>query len=243
MILAANWKLNKDPQEAKEFYLEFLEKCPQESWSQFIFFPSAINFETTAECLSSKSISWGLQNTYYQNEGAFTGENSASLAKKYGATHVLVGHSERRQFFGETLKGVALKIKNLQSLGLVPLLCVGESLEERESRKTESVVEEQLRTALEFCDFSKEILLAYEPVWAIGTGKVATPEEAEAVHKFLKTIWNELCPSKNIQILYGGSVKAENSPQLFSQKSIDGFLVGGASLKVDSFLGIMSACL
>jgi len=190
----------------------------------------------------------GAQNLYWEEKGAFTGEISASMIVDTGATHVIIGHSERRQFFGETDKSVNLRVKAALVGGLIPVICVGETESERESGETNSVVEKQLTGALKGFDENslESIVLAYEPVWAIGTGKVAQPEDAQDVHEFLRNLIREQYSSKmadSIRILYGGSVKPDNAHGLFKMPDIDGVLIGGASLSADSFAGIASAAI
>jgi len=193
-------------------------------------------------------IMTGAQNLYWEDKGAFTGEISASMILDTGATHVIIGHSERRQFFSETDETVSLRVKAALASGLQPIVCVGETESERESGETNDVVQWQLSGALE--GLTEEaitgLILAYEPVWAIGTGKVAQPQDAQDVHEFLRTQLKSKFSSvfaDSIRILYGGSVKPDNAHGLFKQPDIDGALVGGASLSAESFAGIASAAI
>ena len=241
-VLAANWKMYKTPAETEKFFRDFLplEKNFSEQFKTLFFIP-ALNMASAAELLQGAKSLWGGQNIYFENEGAFTGENSPKVLKEIGAQICLVGHSERRSLFAETDQDCAKKIKAAQALGLVPMLCVGESLAERQAGQTFKVITEQLKNSLAHFDTEKKIYIAYEPVWAIGTGKVATCQQANEAHlilrKFLaQTYSNDLAEA--IPILYGGSVKPENAQELANQPHIDGFLVGGASLKVDSFAQI-----
>ncbi len=242
-ICAANWKLNKSPKETRAFLKEFLAesnsiKC------ELVIFPQALSCEAMAQEASSQ-IKWGGQNCHFENSGAFTGENSAKVLTEMGATYVLVGHSERRKIFGETDEIIAKKIECVQKLSLTPMLCVGEDLAERESGKTNQVITEQLKIGLSKVHFKTPITIAYEPVWAIGTGKVATPEQAEDAHKVLREALKSLAGhvvAQTTSILYGGSVKAENAQVLIEKENIDGFLVGGASLDAKSFLAIANFC-
>lgn len=238
-ICAANWKLNKGPREALSFFKEFLPAVESEGDnSSIIFFVPAIDLWVSQEILRNTKIGFGPQNIYSKSEGAFTGENSAKVAKEIGCTHALIGHSERRSIFGESDNLIAEKVKTAIIENLTPVICLGESLEERKSGQTTDVIGRQLKAALTHFGGEQEIVLAYEPVWAIGTGEVATPEMAEEAHGFLRKQLASLVNNEfadKTSILYGGSVKPENSNSLGKMSNIDGFLVGGASLKVDSF--------
>lgn len=238
---AANWKMNKNPDESKEYFSEFLKGIKSEIESDFIFFPPTINLMVTANELKSTQISWGAQNIYYKSSGAFTGELSPQVLSKVGADFCLVGHSERRTLFYETNEDVYLKFKAIQSCGMTPLLCIGESLTEKDSGTTIDVLKNQLNLILESLNNKMDWVLAYEPVWAIGTGKVASPEEAEEVHRAIRSYVLEVCGSSvadSLSILYGGSVKSKNCKELFRKPNIDGFLVGGASLIPQDFIEI-----
>lgn len=242
-IVAANWKLNKGPGACKEFLREFLPLV-NNSTAEIVIFPPAVNFSVCAGALNSTQVVWGGQNCYAENEGAFTGENSAAVMKEMGASYCLIGHSERRQFFAETDEFIAKKVKCVQDVGLIPMLCLGETLGQRESGKTGEVICNQLKEGLCLVDFNKDFVIAYEPVWAIGTGKVATSEQAEQSHQVLRNALNELgggAIADRVPILYGGSVKPGNAGELGAQDNIDGFLVGGASLKPVSFIGIVQS--
>ena len=239
-LIAGNWKLNKTPQEAQSFFKELLDKSEAKTIPHLAFFPPAIDLFVAKEMLPSNAY-WGGQNIYSELSGAFTGENSIESLKDLGANMCLVGHSERRTLFNETDDSIAKKVRLIQELDIIPIICVGESLVQRESNKTQAVICDQVEKALKQIDIKKEFVIAYEPVWAIGTGKVATPDMAEEAHGFIKEKLEKVT-SKDVAdkalILYGGSVKPENAAELYSKPSVDGFLVGGASLKVDSFLGI-----
>ncbi len=241
-IVAANWKMYKSPVETEKFLHEFLPL--QKNFStkiQNTFFIPAICLSTAAQILKSSSISWGAQNIHFENEGAFTGENSPKVLRELGAQVCLIGHSERRSLFHETDELCAKKIKAAQAVGLAPMLCVGESLDERKSGKTNQIITEQLKSSLKLLDAQKKILIAYEPVWAIGTGQVATSAEAAEAHLILRKALSELigaAAAESTPILYGGSVKPENAQELANQDQIDGFLIGGASLKVESLAQI-----
>jgi triosephosphate isomerase len=185
-------------------------------------------------------LRWGGQNSYFQDSGAFTGENSPALLKHMGADFCLVGHSERRQIFAEGDDMLAKKVQALQKLGLTPILCVGETQDDRRWSRTQEVISRQTRVGLQFADPDKSIWLAYEPVWAIGTGVVATPEQVEEAHTILRRTLLEWSGSAGdlVPILYGGSVKPENSAALAGLNNVGGFLIGGASLAVRDFLQI-----
>lgn len=227
-----NWKLNKNPQEAKEFLSQFKELASTDVRSHFCVFPTDL---LSGVFSIDDSLNWGGQNTYSENSGAFTGETSAKTLKLVGATYCLVGHSERRSIFGEDDALLNKKTKNSLEQGLTPVFCIGESLKQRESGKTFEVLKEQISIGLEGVDL-KKIILAYEPVWAIGTGKAATPDMVKEVHDYLR----ELTGEKDLPLLYGGSVKPANSAELYQIKNVNGFLIGGASLKADSFFEIFN---
>lgn len=237
-IFAANWKLQKNPAETKDFLSKWMHQSLELSSREVVFFPQTISLDAAASVLAHSKISWGAQNCYVETKGAFTGETSAQAIKDLGGRYVLLGHSERRSLFGETDEFIAKKLKTVQSLDLTPMLCIGETLEQREAGKTKSVLQKQLKDSLALADQKKSLVVAYEPVWAIGTGKVASIEQVRETHSDVRNILNELGFSSKTPILYGGSVKADNAKELISIASVDGFLVGGASLEVESFLTI-----
>ncbi len=230
--------------EAKEFMNGFLSNLPSSLECRVLIAPSFPLLGAMVDWAQNCPIEIGVQNIHDQEQGAFTGEVSASLVKGMGAKFTLIGHSERRQLFHETGSWIQKKLKRALMADLQPILCIGETLEERESGKMQKVLEAQIFEALD--GFSQEevakIILAYEPVWAIGTGKHATPEMAEEAHLFCRSQisakWGEGVSSK-LPILYGGSVNAGNVKALMQQKNIDGALVGGASLSPESFLSII----
>jgi triosephosphate isomerase len=240
-IVAGNWKLYKTPDEATKFFSEFLPLIKDHN--NIIFFPSAFALASVEVAVSGTEIGFGPQNIATEKEGAFTGELSAAHAKQMGATHVLIGHSERRKLFFETDDLIAKKMLLASELGLIPVLCVGESLEERKSNQTLSVISNQLKAGIKSLPKSSNFILAYEPVWAIGTGEVATPAQAEEAHTSLRVELKSLLGSisDGISILYGGSVKPENAAELIARPNVDGFLVGGASLKPKDFAAICTA--
>ncbi len=242
-VIAANWKMYKTPHEAKRFVMEFLPLITRSLHRRIMIFPTALCLPTMLEVTKDHNLDIGAQNCHFQAEGAFTGENSPKTIADLGARAVLVGHSERRALFGETDSYLAQKVKAVQDFGMSPMLCVGESLAERDAGQTEAVIEKQLREGLSKADLQGRLIIAYEPVWAIGTGKVATPDQAEKAHKYLRSVLHELA-GENVatqtSILYGGSVKPNNAAEIGSQLNIDGFLVGGASLEPKDFATIVN---
>ena len=245
-FVAGNWKLNKTPDEA-----EILARCVVDAASgitgvDVAICPPFTALERVAGVVRGTAVGLGAQNVYWASEGAFTGEVSAPMLLTCGCEYVILGHSERRQFFGETDETVNRRLKAALRAGLKPIVCVGESLDERQDDRTERVVEAQTRGALTgiSADDVRCIALAYEPVWAIGTGLTATPEQAEAVHAFLRQVLTELYRddvARAIRIQYGGSVKPDNAAALFAQDNIDGGLIGGASLEADAFAAIVKS--
>lgn len=250
-ILAANWKMHKTPDDTTAFFREFnpkleakLGKGPNGGEKRVVFFVPALDLSAAIVSTRETKIEIGGQNIHAELKGAFTGENSAAVLKTMGAKWALVGHSERRSLFGETDLETASKMKTAIQAGLSAMLCVGETLQERESGKTLQVVSRQLEAGLAQVleTLAKEpsrLAIAYEPVWAIGTGKVASPEQASEVHVAIRQWLSErVSTASEIAILYGGSVKPENSQALGAMPEIDGFLVGGASLEAASFLNL-----
>lgn len=241
-IFAANWKLFKSPKETRDFFAEWAEVY-RGGKNEIIFFPPAISLEAAGTSLqkikADYELHFGVQNAYSQAQGAFTGENSAMVVQELGGRYVLIGHSERRQLFAENNAMVAEKVAFTQSLGLVPLLCIGETLQEREAGQTKAVLTTQLTQGVAKADKTKPLVIAYEPVWAIGTGKVATPEQVRETHRDVFEILKNL--GVNAPILYGGSVKPDNAVGLIQIPHVDGFLVGGASLEVASFQKICNS--
>lgn len=244
-IFAANWKMNHGPTAAAGFIREFRSRW-NGSDAEIVFFPSALAFTAVRAAAGDPSpFKLGVQNVYFADHGAFTGENSAPMAKDAGADYVLVGHSERRHVFGETDADCAAKCAIIERSGLTPLLCVGETLDERERGETSAVVTRQLREGLARLDQIEltTSVIAYEPVWAIGTGKNATPEDAAKTHGVLRSALTELVGDRasEVSILYGGSVTPANAAQILSAQDVDGVLVGGASLEVERWLSICSS--
>ena len=241
-IVSGNWKMNKNPQETKEFFEEFNKFSAPEN-VQCFFFVSAVNAVSASESLKNSPYGWGPQNIFPAASGAFTGETSPKIMADLGAQYVLIGHSERRKLFFESDEQTNVKLHSANEFGLIPVLCVGESLEERNEGSTLDVLNRQLVSALSNFKPKKELHIAYEPVWAIGTGEVATTEQVSEAHQFIRKFLKEKFPETqaSIKILYGGSVKPENAGELSQADEVGGFLVGGASLKVDSFSDIIKA--
>lgn len=242
MIFAANWKLHKTPTESRQYLEDFFSLVKESDRKSFVFFPPAANWFVFADSNTRPAVlSWGAQNIFFEKTGAFTGENSADVLKAMGGTHCLIGHSERRRFFNEPSEWLIKKTQIAQSLGLMPLLCVGETIEERRAGQMEAILKEQLLSVVDQIPVGSPLWVAYEPVWAIGTGQVATPEQANEAHEFIRSLLDEKWGNslaRKIPLLYGGSVKSENAASLAAQSEIDGFLVGGASLKAQDFAAI-----
>ena len=241
LIYAANWKMHHGPETAREYARVFRELTVEVDGRALWFFVPAVSLPAAAEAFFGRAdIHVGAQDVYWEPKGAFTGAISVGLAKESGARGALVGHSERRHVFGETDEETRLKVRALLAGGLTPFLCVGEKLEEREAGQTEAVVLRQLGAALAGVDADelRKIVIAYEPVWAIGTGRNATPEDAAAVHRVIRADLSARGAPGRVPILYGGSVKADNALALLSQEELDGVLVGGASLDAEGWAGI-----
>jgi len=243
-LIAANWKMYKTPAEAKAFVEAFLPLVAGHTRDEIALFPSPVLLPTVIDAAKGSPIAVGAQNIHFAEEGAYTGETSVGQLMAVGGTHTLIGHSERRQYFAETDAIVNKKLHTALKHAIVPIVCIGEVLEEREAGRTESVLKTQITGALAGIgpDAAKSIVIAYEPVWAIGTGKTATPEMAADAHKIIraevaKLLGNDI--ASKMRILYGGSVKPDNATALMGQDEIDGALVGGASLKPDSFTAIV----
>ena len=234
-VFAANWKMNHGPSDARAFMRTFLAHYARHSDRSVIIFPPAVTVGAVAESLKERSdIHFGVQNIHWEDKGAFTGETSAGIARDAGARCVLVGHSERRHVFGETDEQTGRKCAAAAKAGLIPVLCVGELLEERERGDTDAVVLRQLRAGVAHLQPAQiaSMLVAYEPVWAIGTGRTATPADASATHATIRAALRDLVAEKSLTlpILYGGSVTTENVHALLAAPGVDGVLVGGASL-------------
>jgi triosephosphate isomerase len=243
-LIAANWKMYKTPPEAKKFCEEFLPLVSGHTRDEIALCAPYIDISTLSCALFEKGIGIGAQDLYWEKEGAFTGEVSAPMLKAIGCTHVIIGHSERRQYFGETDASVNKKLKAALDAQLIPIVCVGEVLEEREANLTDDILRRQCTGAFRDIggDRAHSLVIAYEPVWAIGTGKTATPEMAVEAHLTIRAqaaaaLGDDV--ARKMRILYGGSVKPENAKALMSEEEIDGALVGGASLDPKAFAAIV----
>jgi triosephosphate isomerase (TIM) len=243
-VMAANWKMYKNPTQTEAFFRDFLPLVAGHSRDEIVICPPYIDLHVALAAAKGSNVAIGAQNLHWEKEGAYTGEICTSMLLDIGCTHVIIGHSERRQYFGETDDTVNLKLKAALEAGLIPIVCVGEVLEEREAGATEDVLRRQCLRAFHAVSAKKaaKLVVAYEPVWAIGTGKTATPQMAEEAHGLIrgeaaKAFGQEL--ADNLRILYGGSVKPENAKALMAEADIDGALVGGASLDPKSFSAIV----
>lgn len=244
-VLAANWKMHHGPSAARAFVASFLARCTPRPDRTIILFPPAVSIASVVIARGDRTdIRVGAQNIHTEERGAFTGETSAPMAREAGAEFVLVGHSERRHVFGETDEQVARKCAIATANGLTPVVCVGETLEQRERGATHDVVLRQLRLGLAELDRSAIPLLAvaYEPVWAIGTGRTASPDDASAVHAVVSDALSELAETGSATgpVLYGGSVNRQNAKALLNAPGVDGLLVGGASLDAEAWAAIAS---
>ena len=246
-IVAANWKMNMTQAEAAAFVKSLLVEIGDASQVEVVIIPPFTALPKVSEALGgAQNIKLGAQNMHWERSGAFTGEISAAMLRDLYVRYVVLGHSERRQYFGETDEIVNRKVRAAHEAALRPIVCIGETLEQRDAGQVEQVLARQLRGSLANVD-SKELIesvVAYEPVWAIGTGRNATPEQAQEAHAFIRQVLGEIsdsATSDKIRIQYGGSVKADNAAKLMSQPDIDGALVGGASLDPRSFAQIVKA--
>jgi triosephosphate isomerase len=236
-LIVGNWKMNKTPKEAKAFASEIKERLHDVNDREVVICPPFVALPLVWEVIRESNIKLGAQNMHYELSGAYTGEISPLFLKEVGCQYVIIGHSERREYFKEDDSLLNKKLASALKLDLQPIFCVGEKREERERGETFKVIEKQVRKGLEGIEKITGLIIAYEPVWAIGTGKNATPAEASEVHKFIRELVNKIY-SQNVQelkIIYGGSVTPENIDALMAEKEIDGVLVGGASLKGESF--------
>jgi triosephosphate isomerase len=239
-IIAGNWKMNTLVEEAKALVEDLKVRVSDVTDVEIVVCPPFISLTTVCAVVAGSNIALGAQNVYWEKGGAFTAEVSAPMLKSVGCTYVIIGHSERRTYFAETDAMVNKRIFAALEEGLRPIVCVGETLEEREAGMTFDIVKRQVTEGLAklSSEQMKNIVIAYEPVWAIGTGKTATPEQAQEVHAFIRSLLRELfgeTTAEATRIQYGGSVKPDNASILMGQVDIDGALVGGASLKADSF--------
>jgi triosephosphate isomerase len=245
-LIAGNWKMNTNRDSAIALARGIVERAEGFRGLDLLVCPPAVYLATVNDIVAKSGVALGAQNLYHEPNGAFTGEVSAAMLSDVGCRYVILGHSERRHILGESDVDVNRKTRAALAAGLIPIVCVGELLAEREASQTGEVIRRQFAGSLADVSASEieRVVIAYEPVWAIGTGKVATPRQAEEVHADLRRLLVErynVRSSENVRILYGGSVKPDNAGQLLSQPNIDGALVGGASLKVADFLGIAAA--
>ncbi len=244
LIFAANWKMNQAPADAAEFLRMFLPQFARLQDRRVLFFPPAVSLHVVVQAIKERAdLDAGVQNIHWEDKGAFTGEISGSLARAAGARYALVGHSERRHVFGETEEETGKKVAAAVKAGLTPMICVGETLAQREAGNTLAVVKNQLKAAVAGVEASSvaTAMIAYEPVWAIGTGKTATPEDAREVHVALRAELRAIAGERGaaVPILYGGSVNRSNVNSLLAADEVNGVLVGGASLDAEQWLAIV----
>lgn len=239
-FIAANWKMNKTTSETQEFLSGFITAVEDVTDADIVIAPPFTSLSIAAEKLKGTNIILAAQDVFYEEKGAYTGEISPLMLIDIGCNYVIIGHSERRQYFHETDEIVNKKIKAAKKVGLKIIFCIGESLEEREAGKTFDVLKREIEKGLNGTDI-EDIVIAYEPIWAIGTGKTATSEQAQEAHAYIRERLKILYGNKGdeIRILYGGSVTPENIDSLMACKDVDGALVGGASLKVESFVRLV----
>ena len=246
MLVAGNWKMHTDREEAIRLAEAVVAEVGDPGSVQVAVCPPFVNLEVVRQVIEGTPIRLGAQNMHYEEAGAYTGEVSAPMLKSVGCRYVILGHSERRQYFGETDEDVNRKIKRALQYELIPIVCVGETLEERQAGQAAAVVERQVRAALDGVALhsAEALVIAYEPVWAIGTGHTATPEQAQEMHALIRRLlidrYGEAI-GRALHILYGGSVKPGNAADLFAQPDVDGGLIGGASLKAADFAAIVRA--
>ncbi|MGX5377854.1 triose-phosphate isomerase [Ligilactobacillus sp. LYQ135] len=240
-IIAGNWKLNKNPEETAEFVNAVKAQLPQSTDVETLICAPAVDLPALIESAKGSELRVGAENCYFENEGAYTGETSPMVLKQMGVDYVIIGHSERREYFHETDEDINKKAKAIFANGMTPILCCGETLETREAGKAEEFVEGQIKADVEglTADQVANLVIAYEPIWAIGTGKTATADQAEemcrAIRNTIADLYDESVAEK-VRIQYGGSVKPANVKEIMSKEDIDGGLIGGASLQPDSFL-------
>lgn len=243
-IIAANWKMHKTTGEARTFLGDFAPRVAGATETEIVICPPFTSLVAVGEGIRGTNIALGAQNLYHEPQGAFTGEISAAMLRDLGCQYVIIGHSERRQYFGETDDSVTQKVKAAYTHGLTPILCVGETLQERDAGETRMVVRRQMEKPLVVltADQATRLVIAYEPVWAIGSGRAATLEDANEVSAYIRRIIANIFGdqvAQAVRIQYGGSVKPANIGQFMAQPDIDGALVGGASLEAESFAGIV----
>lgn len=245
-IIAGNWKMNKTASETKKFAEELKPILPRAKWCDVVVCVPFVNIPAAMKAFKDMRVAVGAENLYFEPNGAYTGEVSADMLKDLGVKYVIIGHSERRQYFGETDVTVQKRVRAALDAGLKVILCIGELLEQREAGITEEIVGMQTKVALGGVTKAEleNIILAYEPVWAIGTGKTATAEQANEVNHYIRTVVEKLYDKEaadGITIQYGGSMNAKNAKELLDQEDVDGGLIGGASLKAPDFAAIVKA--
>lgn len=245
-VIAGNWKMNKTPAETKAFIDELKGKVGKQKWCDVVLCVPFVDIPAAVRASRDAKIAIGAQNMHWEKSGAFTGEISADMLKELGVKFVVIGHSERRQYFAETNETVNLKVKAALEAGLRPIICVGETLEQREQEITEELITTQVKIALRDveADQLRKIVFAYEPVWAIGTGKTATAEQANEVCCLIRAVIRAKYGARvarSVTIQYGGSMNAKNAQELLAQPDVDGGLIGGAALKTDDFTTIINA--
>lgn len=243
-IIAGNWKMHNGPTKARRFFEEFTAAYARRDDRTIVFFPTGVALAASRDAAQERrDLHFGVQNVHWEEKGAFTGEISAPMAADAGALFVLIGHSERRQLFGETDEETARKLPAVLAAGLIPILCVGETLDDREGGQAAGVVAAQLEAAFDGLSDgdARRVLIAYEPIWAIGTGRTASPADAEEMHGHIRRLMARLYNADlaaEMAILYGGSVKPDNAASLLAASDVDGLLVGGASLDPEGFAAI-----
>ncbi|MDX1429222.1 MAG: triose-phosphate isomerase [Rhodothermales bacterium] len=246
MLIAGNWKMNTDVSSATELARNIVESLNEHETVAVAVCPPAINLADVARAIDGSSVHLGAQNMHFEDSGAFTGEVSADMLTAVGCRYVIIGHSERRQYFAETDESVNLKVRQATRRELIPIVCVGEHLGERQGGMARNVVSRQLSRGLEEVEITsgKDLVIAYEPVWAIGTGHTATPEQAQEMHADIRRLLTDQFgaeTARQIKILYGGSMKPDNADELLRQPDVDGGLIGGASLRAESFISIIES--
>lgn len=246
-LVVANWKMNGIFSSIRPLCIGLSDDLIERCAAEVVICPAYVYLAELAETFKGLALTLGAQNVSHIERGAFTGEVSAEMLQDFACQYVIIGHSERRMLYGETDNLVAKKFIQVQAKSLVPILCVGEKLEEMEAGATETVIEKQLCVVMDMLDFDSttkdQFVIAYEPIWAIGTNRSAELAKIEAVHRFIRSVLNKYdsVVADKIRVIYGGSVKEENAAEIFNIADVDGFLVGGASLKIEEFLNICSS--
>ncbi len=243
-LKAAKWKMNKTPGESIEFLQDLHRKLTNQEKGEILICPPYTSLYAMTQYTDNFNVHIGAQDVHWENDGAYTGKISCRMLKELNCEYVIIGHSEQRTYFYETDETVNKKVMKVLEYKMTTIICVGETLQERELKKEKEVVTNQLKKGLQNLKADQEIVIAYEPVWAIGTGKNATPEQAQEMHKLIRELLHDMFNkefAEKTRIIYGGSLKPENAKEIFSQPDIDGGLIGGASLKVDSYYSILKS--